>query len=237
MKEISQAELSQANGQDGRPIYIVHKGRVFDVTQSKIWRKGRHMQRHQAGEDLTTAFQAAPHGEEVFERYPQIGILKQKTEPDRELPGVLTWLLKHFPMLRRHPHPMTVHFPIALILITPFFNVLALLTQNRSFEVTGFHCLGLGIIATIAAISTGLYTWWLNYQARLIRTIKIKISTSCIMLIIAIISWAWRIKSPQILTEWTAQSITYLILILALVPLVAIVGWFGASLTFPVEKE
>jgi len=65
---------------------------------------------------------------------------------------------------------MTIHFPIVFMFAVPLFT---LFTGNRAFELTVFHCLGVGIFFTPVAIGTGYYTWWLNYLAKPIRTIRI----------------------------------------------------------------
>lgn len=132
-------------------------------------------------------FKAAPHGEEVLERYPQVGVLHQEKTPERRIPRPLKWLLARYPMLRRHPHPMMVHFPIVFMFSTPVFTVLYLLTGVRSFELTGFYCLGAGILFTPAAILTGLYSWWLNYLAKPTRPVTIKQRVSLILLTLEII--------------------------------------------------
>ena len=51
---------------------------------SGLWAGGEHMAGHFAGADLSAEFPEAPHGEEVFERYPQVGVLK--IEPGRPPP-------------------------------------------------------------------------------------------------------------------------------------------------------
>ena len=81
MKEIESREMSTNDGQAGKPVYIAHQGRVFDVSESKLWKGGLHMKRHHAGKDLTSAIQAAPHGTEVLERYPQVAVLKKRRSP------------------------------------------------------------------------------------------------------------------------------------------------------------
>jgi hypothetical protein len=43
---------------------------------------------------------------------------------------------------------MVVHFPIVLMIATKACTVLYLLTGIRSFEVTGWHCLGGGVLFT-----------------------------------------------------------------------------------------
>ena len=57
--------------QEGR-ITFSHDGKVYDVTESRLWREGRHARRHSAWQDLTTAMADAPHGLEVLDRYPVI---------------------------------------------------------------------------------------------------------------------------------------------------------------------
>ena len=77
MKEFTPDELAKYNGQSGNPVYIAHDGKVYDVSESKLWRNGLHMKRHHAGQELTTDIQAAPHETDVLERYPQVGVLKK----------------------------------------------------------------------------------------------------------------------------------------------------------------
>jgi predicted heme/steroid binding protein/uncharacterized membrane protein len=238
MKEYSPEELAKNNGKDGNPTLISHKARVFDISESKLWKGGAHMNRHQGGNDLTADIQAAPHGEEVLERYPQVGILKKsETTPEINVPKTLDTLLKKVPMLRRHPHPMTVHFPIVFMFSTAIFNILYIVTGIKAFEVTALHCLGGGILFTPVAIITGLYTWWLNYLAVPNKSVRIKRPLSIILFIIEIIVFVWRIQVPGILDTWTPQSIVYFLLILSFIPIVTVIGWYGAGMTFPTEGE
>ena len=199
MKEFDSDTLAQFNGQDGRPVYIAYRGKVFDVSGSKLWAGGLHMKRHHASRDLSADIEAAPHGEEVFERYPQVGILREKTEPTRAMPAILSSLISRFPFLERHPHPMTVHFPIVFFLSVVFFNILYLLYGADSFKSTALHCLIAGLLSMPVAMLTGLFTWWLNYLARPMRAVTLKIILSCILLIAATGALLWRIFEPGIL--------------------------------------
>ncbi|MBI4762999.1 MAG: cytochrome b5 [Deltaproteobacteria bacterium] len=237
MEEIDPRELSKFNGKDGNPVYIVHRGRVFDVSASPLWKTGLHMNRHQAGKDLTTDIQAAPHGLEVLERYPQVATVKQEPPAERPIPNFLASLLKRFPMLRRHPHPMTIHFPIVFMFSAPLFTILFFLTGIRSFETTAWHCLGGGLLFTPVAIGTGYYTWWLNYQARSLRPVRIKKKVSLVLLGTAMIAMLWRILDPAIVISPGPARWIYLILVFSLLPLVSVMGWFGAQMTFPIERD
>jgi predicted heme/steroid binding protein/uncharacterized membrane protein len=237
MKEIDSRELSEGNGQDGQPVYIAHQGRVFDVSESKLWKGGLHMKRHHAGKDLTTDIQGAPHGTEVLERYPQVAVLKKREVAEREIPEFLSRLLSRFPMLRRHPHPMTIHFPIVFMFSTTLFTLLYFLTGVRSFELTALNCLGAGILFTPVAMATGYYTWWLNYLAKPVRPVAIKKKVSVILFGTEIAAFLWRIAVPDILGVFSPSSVIYSLLIFSLLPLVTVLGWFGANLTFPVERD
>ena len=236
MKEFNVDELARYNGENGNPMYVAHDEKVYDVTESKLWRKGLHMKRHRAGHNLTNDLQAAPHGKDVLERYPQVGVFK-KVVDERQIPQPIAWLITRFPFLRRHPHPMTVHFPIVFMISTTVFNLLYLITGEKSFEITALHCLGGGIIFIVVAITTGVYTWWLNYLAKILRPVKLKIPLSLIMLATAVIIFIWRVAVPDILENFTGLSSIYLLLVLSLTLMVSIIGWFGASMTFPVEKD
>jgi predicted heme/steroid binding protein/uncharacterized membrane protein len=237
MKEIDTKELAKANGEKGRPVYIAHQGKVYDVSKSTLWKGGLHMNRHRAGHDLTADIQAAPHGPEVLERYPQVAGLKRQASAGPEMPAILARLLKRFPMLRRHPHPMTVHFPIVFTFAATTFTLLSLVTGIRAFELTAVHCLGAGLIFTPLAMATGYYTWWLNYLSRPLRPVTIKQRVAIVLLICEIIAFVWRIATPDILDPVRLAGVGYLVLILSLFPLAVVLGWFGATLTFPAEKE
>ena len=237
MKEIDPEDLPKFNGQNGNPVYIVHQGKVFDVSKSRLWKDGVHMKRHHSGTDLTTDIQAAPHGPEVLERYSQVGVLKEQEVPEIEIPKVLSRLLKRVPMLRRHPHPMTVHFPIVFMFSATVFNILYFFTRLRSFELTALNCLGAGILFTPVVMGTGYYTWWLNYLAKPLRPVSIKKKVSVVLLAVEVAAFIWRVKDPNILDSFGISSVIYALLILSLFPLVTVMGWFGARMTFPIERD
>jgi len=238
MKEFTPEEMAQFNGENGKPVYIAHAGKVYDVSASKMWKTGTHMKRHRSGQDLTTDIQGAPHQPDVLERYPQVGVLKKTEEAaDSRIPATLAALLKHFPFLRRHPHPMTVHFPIVFMFSSTVFSLLYLITGEKSFDTTAFHCLGAGVFFNLIGITTGFYTWWLNYMAKPLRPVKIKIPLTLTMLITSTVLFVWRLSVPDILDSLSGSGLLYILLVLSLSVMVTVIGWNGASMTFPVEKE
>ena len=61
MKDFTIEELAEFDGRDGRPAYVAYQGVVYDVTESAMWGEGDHEGLHQAGADLTSEHDDAPH--------------------------------------------------------------------------------------------------------------------------------------------------------------------------------
>tara|TARA_R100000005_G_C4986713_1_gene194849 strand:+ start:1136 stop:1372 length:237 start_codon:yes stop_codon:yes gene_type:complete len=74
IKNYTGAQLALRNGQDRPEIWVAYQGRIYDVTSSRLWKKGMHYE-HWAGQDLTDELPDAPHTEKVFEKFSVIGIL------------------------------------------------------------------------------------------------------------------------------------------------------------------
>jgi predicted heme/steroid binding protein/uncharacterized membrane protein len=232
MKEITSEELLSCDGKDGKPVYVAFQGKVYDVTQSRLWGTGSHMKRHPSGKDLTGEIAAAPHGPEVLERYPQVAILK--AGPSEELSHLPPWLrnvLGRIPFLRRHPHPMVVHFPIAFLMAASLFILLYLFFRNPSLERTSFFLLLLGTAASPFAMATGLLTWWVNYRLKLNYLIKRKLQISVLLLALELILVLWRILNPATPPEQVFS--VYPVLMLTLTPVVGLLGFYGGRITFP----
>ena len=70
----TKSQLALRNGQDKPEIWVAYKGVIYDVSESRLWRRGQHYE-HWAGQDLTDELPDAPHTDEVFERFKAIGKL------------------------------------------------------------------------------------------------------------------------------------------------------------------
>jgi len=71
----SRSQLALRNGQDKPEIWIAYKGKIYDVSRSRLWFNGKHYE-HWAGQDLTEELKDAPHDDHVFGRFDAIGMLK-----------------------------------------------------------------------------------------------------------------------------------------------------------------
>jgi predicted heme/steroid binding protein/uncharacterized membrane protein len=241
LKKFTPEELSTYNGENGKPIYVAHKGRVIDVTGSKLWKGGQHMKRHAAGQDLTAEIGAAPHGLDVLDRFPQVGVLVTAEVPAGEehhgVRAALDRLFDRHPFLQRHPHPMTVHFPIVFFIFAPLFVLLFLLTRMDGFEFAALCCLGGGLLFSLVVIPTGFLTWLINYDGKPMKQVTIKIVGSFVLFALGLAAFLWRLLDPTVVHDISGVNVLYLVMVFLLLPIVAVVATYGAALTFPMQKK
>lgn len=74
MQTYTKQQLALRNGQDKPEIWVAYRGVIYDVSNSRLWKKGMHYE-HWAGQDLTDELRDAPHTEKVFEKFRAIGQL------------------------------------------------------------------------------------------------------------------------------------------------------------------
>ena len=233
MKTFTLEELARFDGKEGRPAYAAQGGKVYDLTGSKLWKSGRHMNRHDAGADLSAELPHAPHGSDRLERYPQVGVVAPECAvpaPENRDPQ-LPWLLRKSPFFRRHPHPMTVHFPIGFAAGAVFFLALFMLLGGPFLE-SGVHAMNLaGAVFTPVAIVTGLATWKYNYGLSLITPVKVKLALSPLLWLQFVACAVWWAVDPAALSGGAGLAW----LTLSMLPVMGVVGWLGAGLTFPLH--
>lgn len=85
-------ELSQYDGRNGQPAYVAVSGTVYDVSASPLWKHGNHVDRHQAGVDLTEELKVAPHVRAVIERFPVVGRIEDEKIKELKKQGGLPLL-------------------------------------------------------------------------------------------------------------------------------------------------
>ena len=93
--DLSLAELGQCDGQEGRPAYIAFRGAVYDVSDSRLWKNGNHLNRHPAGTDLTEVLSQAPHGDDKVMAMPRVGSLLEEKEPTLTPPQKIFYFMAY----------------------------------------------------------------------------------------------------------------------------------------------
>ncbi|MBW2260614.1 MAG: cytochrome b5 [Deltaproteobacteria bacterium] len=230
MKPITREELEKGDGEQDRPALVSVDGRIYDVSSSGMWTGGKHMNVHGAGRDLSAEIKAAPHGPDVLERFEQVGEMKQEGDGAADAypkPGKLVSMI-----LARHPHPVSVHFPIALSLAGALFAVLGVVLSNETLEAAGFYNLVFGAVMSPPAIGAGLLSWWYNYGGAWTPIFRKKIVLSVLYLIVAGSAIAIRLALPEA-GDAIPWNWVYVALAAVLPPVAVSLGFLGGKITFP----
>ncbi|MDX9815807.1 MAG: cytochrome b5 domain-containing protein [Smithellaceae bacterium] len=237
--EFDRDTLAKNDGKEGRDALVVVDGKVYDVTGNRFWKNGMHMNRHQAGADLTEAIAASPHGRDILEKIQAKGTLtKAKEEKPPFLPEWLINFLDAYPFFKRHPHPMVVHFPMAIFIIAPFFLAWHyLISPAQGLLDAVFYLYILGTLFMPAAIGTGILAWLVNYSGKPNPIIIRKTVFSVLLLVFDVIIIAALFIKPAILQNPTGWEIIVPALIFLCLPLTSVIGEHGGKLVFPVLKN
>jgi uncharacterized membrane protein len=187
------------------------------------------MGRHSAGEDLTDFLALAPHGEEVLSRFKEVDELeKSGADSKAERKMVLSALYRKF-----HPHPIFIHFPIALFVFTMLLQTLFLITGLRSFELSAYYSLSFATLMIFPSIFSGVLSWWINYEMTATTLFKNKIVFSIILLLLGTAEVIMRSLNPDISVGDTHLSLIYNILLYINVPVTGFIAYNGGKITFP----
>jgi len=230
VKQFTPDELAEADGKEGRRTLVAVDGKVYDVTDSRMWRRGRHVNTHQAGGDLSLGFEAAPHGREVLDRFEQVGTVAVRAEAKpavREPPRLLA------AMLRRHPHPPMVHFPIALGFASAVGMALFLVTRHPDFEMFALYAMIGAAVVAPAAIASGALSWVFNYSAAWTPIYRGKVTFSVALVLVQAAALVLRLAVVEGPDLGSAAFWAWAVLALAQGPTVLRLGQLGGKITFP----
>ncbi len=219
------SELKEFDGREGKPAYFAYMGKVYDVTESPLWKEGKHTGGHFAGRDLTENMINAPHSEEVFAEYPVVGKLIEEVAVKRQL---LQMLERH-----HHLHPILVHFSIAYSILVPLLCILYLSVGGISLEMASYYVLILGFLSAPAAGISGFVSWKIRYEGRETRTFARKRACTIALTVVITICLVWRTLNPNVLVANTNLSYVYLALVLSLALLSTILGYDGGKIVYP----
>jgi predicted heme/steroid binding protein/uncharacterized membrane protein len=217
------AELKEFDGKDGRPAYVAFRGKVYDVSNSRLWGKGMHAGRHAAGLDSTESMMNAPHGEEVFARFEVVGELIQEKPVEEKIVQRLQ---------KMHLHPILVHFSIAVPIVFSLLAITYIFTGEDSFEVVSYFMLLLALPAAIVGGLSGLFSWKVTYEGRMTKMFARKIWYTITLITVITVCLGWRTLDPNILISKTTFSYVYLALVIGLVPINTLLGHYGGKIVY-----
>ncbi len=234
MDRMEQDELQKHDGVDGKKSYVAFEGKIYDVSTSRLWRNGKHFKTHQAGRDLTESIKAAPHGAEVLDKFAVVA----EIGPGEKSPAMQTALKTPSRLvskiLDRHPHPISVHFPIALCISASLFTFLGMVTPLPHMTEAAYYNLIVAALVTPVSITTGLLSWYYNYSGIWTHIYRVKTYLSILLAVLLLAAFAILFaKTEAVMAGSGSWYWTYSMAVLALAPTVIGLGYFGGKITFP----
>ncbi len=133
-------------------------------------------------------------------------------------------------------HPFTVHFPIALLLMSGLFTVIALRRGEPAWETSAYHCLLVGWLAGVVAVLSGAF----DAARQLIgpeapRALVGWVNAHALVNLAALIVYGQallqRRRRPDLLADATARR-GYLRLHAIGALLLVVGGWLGGQLVY-----
>jgi len=222
-RHFTESELKNFDGKDGKPVYVAFEGKVYDVSGSRLWSEGRHMDLHSAGAELTGSIANAPHDREVLTRFPVVGELIGESPAPETLEQRIAAL---------YPHPIVVHFPITFSTTVSLFSVLYLLTSEASFEMASYYILTLGLLVSPFCALTGAFSWKVNYRGVRSDAFSRKIRFTLALIAVTLVCFFWRTLDPAVLLVKTGMTFVYLALQISLALIAAVLGHTGGKIVF-----
>lgn len=216
-------ELRGFDGKEGRPAYVAYGGKVYDLSDSSLWAEGVHSGAHSAGSDLSSEMGNAPHGEEALLKFHIVGELAEERT-------LAHWFVQRAEAL--HLHPILAHFSVAYPIAFASLSVLYLFTGAQPFEAAAFYMLVSGFATSLLATASGIFSWKVTYGGKRNKIFDRKLIFTALFMAFVAACVVWRTLSPDILTAMTGESYVYLALVLAQVPLVTILGYYGGKIVF-----
>jgi uncharacterized membrane protein len=134
-------------------------------------------------------------------------------------------------------HPATVHFPIALLLVSSLFTLIAL-RRAGGWETSAYHCLLVGWLAGVVAVLTGVWDAVRQLTGpdairdnTLITFVNIHAASNIAALVVYGQALLRRRRAPAILADAAARP-GYLRLHLFGALLLLVGGWLGGYLVY-----
>jgi len=128
-------------------------------------------------------------------------------------------------------HPALVHFPIGWITLVLLLDLLTIVLGRRELEPAGLWALGLGVLAFIPAVASGLLRAdYLTVSADIYYPVETHRNLALLVLLVCIIALVLRFKSRKNFSG--AVQWIYLALMAVAVGLIGFVGHLGGKMVY-----
>lgn len=135
-----------------------------------------------------------------------------------------------------HPHPMAVHFPIALHYFSAFADILFLAHPSTEYGAAVFLSFLIATVMGFVALIVGVFSWWINYNLVTSKVFVIKLIGALFTLFIGLIPIVQKFLNTDVPFSTGMDGLIYHAIIFITVVSVTIVGYYGGKITWRGKK-
>lgn len=129
-------------------------------------------------------------------------------------------------------HPVAAHFPSGLVPTAVLFLLLALLTASPYLEHAVFYLLGVALAVIPVSMASGIHDWRTRFHGERALIFYKKIGLASTLLLLVLAAAGMRYADPALLVAGGARKWVYVGLVLAMLPVVVLLGHYGAKLAY-----
>jgi rubredoxin/uncharacterized membrane protein len=133
-------------------------------------------------------------------------------------------------MVKHHAHPVSVHAPNGILPLVVLLWIGAWVLSYELFAKAAFINLVFVLLALPFVIFSGIIEWQKKYKGAFTKVFKKKIAAAIVTLVMSIVSIAWYIINPDVLSSSSAWL--FILINVVMVIAVGIAGHIGGKLVF-----
>ncbi|NTV01317.1 MAG: hypothetical protein HGB04_00835 [Chlorobiaceae bacterium] len=134
-------------------------------------------------------------------------------------------------------HAISAHFSNGLIPVAVLYLLLALPAADPFFERTVLHLLVIVLLAVPVSFVSGILDWKKKYNGAKAPVFMMKIRLAVTLCILAVCAVSIRLACPGALSGEGLLHWAYLLIILAMLPVVVLLGHYGGKLSAGQRQE
>jgi uncharacterized membrane protein len=133
-------------------------------------------------------------------------------------------------LIQHHAHPVSVHTPNGILPAAVIFWLIAWIFSTDLFARVAFINLIFVIITLPFVIFTGVLEWKKKYNGALTVIFKVKIMAATLTTVSCVISFAWYLLDPQILSS--SKAWVFILINIIMLAAAGVAGLIGGKLVF-----